>query len=679
MKKLTGLFLLLVLASSAFAAIQKNVKYVPAKEYKPFVDKQETTYTPNQLNDLMGENAIFDQSANGYGWYQGGAPVVSYDDVSGTYCTVYRQFHPSGSGTLGATVFNPSDWTQGTPPAFNNTTIIPQSDDFRGRYPSIVSKYGYHFVLANNFYGANSDESHGIYMVYDAQNDVWSDMGTIPLLEKAWGGVGDITYNETTGEYVFVTSWGTNGESTTRSFSIVIGKTTDPMDPDSWIWSDPADMTYIENVNAVEIGYQPIFTWAGEDGFGILTLIADWDGTGQSGFKPGYLYTTDFASEGSWSNNGDFTVIDIYGEDIFGRLNDPVTVEGTTEFITKHNINMAHTTAGIVNNGTPEVHLGLHVKMATDQDNVVLTNDDDEPAMGFWNLIFKKEGDTVSYETNYIASFVGWLDEESHQNQHDNRRFYGQYYNSYPMSFAKFGNSDKLIFSALDRPQFNAVDPFNPPFSFPGLQGGQFPNHVYVPDAYIIASLDNGRTWNYDETEINGDVPPFAMYNMTDTNEQPAPLCEEGFMISLNNPEDESVVYAAYQYAQLDNPIQPDPEDFCDHQQNLVLHRIGDPFSLVDIGEEPGSTIAEDFTLAQNYPNPFNPETTISFNLKDNSFVNLTVYNAQGAVVENLVENNLVKGAYKVNFNAANYNSGVYFYKLNVNGITATKKMVLMK
>ncbi len=84
-------------------------------------------------------------------------------------------------------------------------------------------------------------------------------------------------------------------------------------------------------------------------------------------------------------------------------------------------------------------------------------------------------------------------------------------------------------------------------------------------------------------------------------------------------------------------------------------------------------------TLAQNYPNPFNPETTISFGIPESGKVNLSIYDILGRKVAELVNENLPAGNYNHRFNAANFASGVYFYRITVNDFSAVKKFVLMK
>ena len=84
--------------------------------------------------------------------------------------------------------------------------------------------------------------------------------------------------------------------------------------------------------------------------------------------------------------------------------------------------------------------------------------------------------------------------------------------------------------------------------------------------------------------------------------------------------------------------------------------------------------------LTQNYPNPFNPLTEISYSISEFSDVKLSVFNVKGEFVETLVNSKIERGNHTIKFNAVNLNSGVYFYKLLVDGsIVDTKKMLLIK
>ena len=88
---------------------------------------------------------------------------------------------------------------------------------------------------------------------------------------------------------------------------------------------------------------------------------------------------------------------------------------------------------------------------------------------------------------------------------------------------------------------------------------------------------------------------------------------------------------------------------------------------------------ASEFSLSQNYPNPFNPSTNIKFSVAKPSFVKLFVYDLLGREVRVLVDQDMGKGAYSIDFNASGLSSGIYFYKLITNGQSLTNKMVLIK
>ncbi len=85
------------------------------------------------------------------------------------------------------------------------------------------------------------------------------------------------------------------------------------------------------------------------------------------------------------------------------------------------------------------------------------------------------------------------------------------------------------------------------------------------------------------------------------------------------------------------------------------------------------------YSLSQNYPNPFNPLTKINYSIQKSGLVTLKVYDMLGRQVANLVNATKLSGNYSVDFNASNLTSGVYFYRLDVNGFTDTKKMVILK
>jgi cyanophycinase len=120
---------------------------------------------------------------------------------------------------------------------------------------------------------------------------------------------------------------------------------------------------------------------------------------------------------------------------------------------------------------------------------------------------------------------------------------------------------------------------------------------------------------------------------------------------------------------------------------NATLHFLGDgstynlgnhlPIVTIDVpGTHPSSN---KFQLYANYPNPFNPVTFFEFHLPESQLIRLEIYNMLGQMVEQLVNQMMTAGAHKIRWNASDYSSGVYYYKLSGESDTLTGKCLLLK
>jgi hypothetical protein len=93
--------------------------------------------------------------------------------------------------------------------------------------------------------------------------------------------------------------------------------------------------------------------------------------------------------------------------------------------------------------------------------------------------------------------------------------------------------------------------------------------------------------------------------------------------------------------------------------------------------------VPDKFMLSQNYPNPFNPSTNIRFDIPAGTrrvvFVQVVIYDILGREIETIVNEQLQPGTYEVEWDASNFSSGIYYYKLIAGSFTATRKMVLVK
>ena len=103
------------------------------------------------------------------------------------------------------------------------------------------------------------------------------------------------------------------------------------------------------------------------------------------------------------------------------------------------------------------------------------------------------------------------------------------------------------------------------------------------------------------------------------------------------------------------------------------------PLSTKNISLYPKS-----FKVNQNYPNPFNPVTSLSYDLPEDSFVSITIYDMLGNIVNNLVNTNQSSGYKSVQWNATNnqgepVSAGIYLYSIEAGEFRQTKKMILLK
>jgi len=127
------------------------------------------------------------------------------------------------------------------------------------------------------------------------------------------------------------------------------------------------------------------------------------------------------------------------------------------------------------------------------------------------------------------------------------------------------------------------------------------------------------------------------------------------------------------------------------HKLMFVYHDYNDDGSIAGIRAEypamgdivasvdPLENMPTAYALEQNYPNPFNPKTSISFALPNAGHVSLKVYNVLGQEVATLVDGHMEAGNQSAEWEASEFSSGVYFYRLNAERYTQTLKMMLLK
>ena len=152
------------------------------------------------------------------------------------------------------------------------------------------------------------------------------------------------------------------------------------------------------------------------------------------------------------------------------------------------------------------------------------------------------------------------------------------------------------------------------------------------------------------------------------------------------------------------NSISPKKYSFVDNKTSEVFENLGgldavlkyrlkqidfdgkfEYSEIITVGTENFLSMPMEYALLQNYPNPFNPTTSIEYSVPNvvtrrGVSVQLKIYDMLGNEVATLVNEQKSAGNYKVNFDASNLASGIYFYKINTSsGFTSTKKLILMK
>jgi hypothetical protein len=120
-----------------------------------------------------------------------------------------------------------------------------------------------------------------------------------------------------------------------------------------------------------------------------------------------------------------------------------------------------------------------------------------------------------------------------------------------------------------------------------------------------------------------------------------------------------------------------------------VVYQIGDSLWYTQIiyttdvaQKESIPLIPDDFKLAQNFPNPFNGETVIQYDLPVRSRVIIQLYNMRGQEVDRLVDKWQSAGSYSASWDGGNQASGIYYYRLRVEGekpFSDVKKMLLVR
>ena len=101
--------------------------------------------------------------------------------------------------------------------------------------------------------------------------------------------------------------------------------------------------------------------------------------------------------------------------------------------------------------------------------------------------------------------------------------------------------------------------------------------------------------------------------------------------------------------------------------------------TIQTLGSFSSINIPAEVSLLPAYPNPFNPSTHLQFTLPSDMEVAVNVYDVNGRLVDEILNSNLARGYYNLEWDASDFSSGVYFVQLRVGKTQETQKVVLMK
>ncbi|MEA2097338.1 MAG: T9SS type A sorting domain-containing protein [Candidatus Cloacimonadota bacterium] len=183
-------------------------------------------------------------------------------------------------------------------------------------------------------------------------------------------------------------------------------------------------------------------------------------------------------------------------------------------------------------------------------------------------------------------------------------------------------------------------------------------NHGYIFLGSAFFGYDN-RDFALFQTNVFGELDWYGHYDLA-SYEQPSSLAllDSNDLYVVGISEADTPSYSSDGFL---SKLQMDNSPICDY----LIHN--------------------DFFNISNYPNPFNPTTTIELSIQNDSVIDLSIYNIKGQKIKTLVSDQFTVGQHSIIWNGDNesghsVSSGIYYYKLNINGETeAVRKCLLMK
>lgn len=224
------------------------------------------------------------------------------------------------------------------------------------------------------------------------------------------------------------------------------------------------------------------------------------------------------------------------------------------------------------------------------------------------------------------------------------------------------------------------------------LSGNQFSG--IIPEE--IGNLSNLLSLRLNDNLLTGDIPDtIYQLNLSDRNIGHAPAVTRIPGLDISNNQLSGIISNEICNFSINwSPFVDDSivsyfnnNNFCPPYPSCIENSMGTQDTLncqVAMNINSCDFMPQSFSLSQNYPNPFNPITSISYDLPENEFVSINVFDLMGRKVKTLVNKNQVAGFRSVQWNATNnlgqpVSAGMYLYTIQAGAFRQTRKMVLLK
>jgi photosystem II stability/assembly factor-like uncharacterized protein len=203
---------------------------------------------------------------------------------------------------------------------------------------------------------------------------------------------------------------------------------------------------------------------------------------------------------------------------------------------------------------------------------------------------------------------------------------------------------------------------FQPPYSYPFANGGGF-YHLYY----------DGSKWTLADTAFTNT----SVFGFAAKNSKIFAATENGVFSTNNYGTDWKEINSGMGSKMVNDLFITNSYLFASTTNGVWKRPLSEITSTG--GKNTDGPFPQKFSLSQNYPNPFNPTTIIHYQLKTKGHVQLTIYDITGQEVKKLVNQNQNTGEYSVNFNAGNFASGIYIYRLKTDSFEQSRKMILLR